>query len=67
MFVRKISATTTCAEISESDQERAAQRAYDASRQEYEDVGRDAQRDVDAATALRDAAIEIELDLIGHE
>ena len=56
MFVRKtivllalalvgISATTTCAEISESDQERAAQRAYDASRQEYEDVGRDAQRD----------------------
>jgi len=50
--------------VSQEDQEREAGRAYEASRQECEEVSQEAQRAEDAARAIRDGAIEIEEELI---
>jgi len=54
-----VGGTTAQAEVSQRDQQAAAQRAYEASRQDYNDAARGFQRFQDAAEAIRDAAREI--------
>ena len=66
-LVGTMCATTARAETSQRDQEEAAQRAYQASSQEFEDVVREAQRAEDTARAVLDAAIEAEKQLIERE
>ncbi len=59
-----LGATTTRAEISQRDQEQAAQSAYEAAAKEYDEVASGAQGVVDVLTDVRDGAIEVEKDLI---
>jgi hypothetical protein len=48
------------AELSQREQQEQAQRAYEASRDTYNDVARDAQHEVERWTGIRDAAEKVE-------
>jgi|SoiMethySBSTD1v2_1073268.scaffolds.fasta_scaffold2760262_2 hypothetical protein len=57
-------ATTAQAEVSQRDQQRAAQRAYEESAKDYNDAARGFEKFRDAAERLRDGAIEVERRLL---
>jgi len=51
-------AASAQAEVSQRDQQRAAQRAYERSARDHEEVGRSWQRWKDGAETVRDRAVE---------